>query len=522
MACAEEKAPEEPAYFNLSAESIKFGWKGEEVAVDIDTNEEWSVTSTLPDWLTIPARSESQIVLRASMNDEEEARAYHLVLATEADKHILAVAQAARSRLNFVGQKEYRLDAEERILSVGIEQNVSFNVTYTDGGEEWISNSSKPTGLFPGNGSFQVDSDSLRLTISQNQSKEARSSQVIIYNKEHGLADTLLICQAQGASQQYHDGEYCVLQQATRGSVNLVVMGDGFTAKDLGTGGYYEQCIKEAVEHFFSIEPYHSHRDFFNVYMVVAESESEGIGEKNSLGLTTSHTKFDTAFGSGTEIVCDNELIFEYAYKVPGLSAEEPITAIVVLNSDRYAGTAYLYEDGNAIALCPMSKEESPNDFEGIVHHEAGGHAFAFLCDEYVYNNETMPDDRKNRIKEWQALGFQMNLDFTSDCTQILWKDFIGLPQYSHVGAYEGGYEYSYGVWRPEQNSCMNNNIPYYNTQSRYCIVKRIMELSGIDYTVADFIATDHVEAPDAATRAIPSGTVFRPLGSPILVSPNK
>ena len=61
---------------------------------------------------------------------------------------------------------------------------------------------------------------------------------------------------------------------------------------------------------------------------------------------------------------------------------------------------------------------------------------------------------------EGTAFGFQLNLDFTSDLSGILWKDFVGLPDYPEVGAYKGGSQYQYGVWRSEENSCMNNNIP--------------------------------------------------------------
>lgn len=51
------------------------------------------------------------------------------------------------------------------------------------------------------------------------------------------------------------------------------------------------------------------------------------------------------------------------------------------------------------------------------------------------------------------------------------------------------------GVYRSEQNSCMNNDIPYYSTISRYEIYKRIMEYAGQSWSLEDFIANDVVEA---------------------------
>lgn len=109
-----------------------------------------------------------------------------------------------------------------------------------------------------------------------------------------------------------------------------------------------------------------------------------------------------------------------------------------------------------------------------------------------------------------------MNLDFTNDTSAILWKDFIGTDKYEMVGAYEGGFEYQYGVWRPEENSCMNNNIPYFNAQSRWCITKRIMELSDIQYNIQKFMEDDQIP-PIARTKSVVSPD-SKPLGSPILI----
>lgn len=197
-----------------------------------------------------------------------------------------------------------------------------------------------------------------------------------------------------------------------------------------------------------------------------------------------------------------------------------PLTVVMPLNSTKYAGTAYLFGDGNSIAMCPMSEETPPNDFEGIVHHEAGGHGFAFLCDEYVYYKQRIPQSRINDIKEWQKSGFQMNLDFTNNPEEILWKDFIGLEKYGMVGIFEGGYEYCYGVWRCEENSCMNNNVPYYNAQSRWLIVKRIMQLAGIEYSFEDFIRDD-ITDNDYGSRGSMAGSGLNsaePLAPPVLM----
>ena len=106
-----------------------------------------------------------------------------------------------------------------------------------------------------------------------------------------------------------------------------------------------------------------------------------------------------------------------------------------------------------------------PYDFEALIHHEVGGHAFGRLGDEYRYYG-VIPSKDKERLKLWQSYGFYPNLDLTNDLTQILWADFTKIPKYAYVGAFEGGFLYNYGVWRPEYLSCMENNIPYFNVRA--------------------------------------------------------
>ena len=42
-------------------------------------------------------------------------------------------------------------------------------------------------------------------------------------------------------------------------------------------------------------------------------------------------------------------------------------------------------------------------------------------------------------------------------------------------------------------NSCMNSRIPYYNTISRYEIMRRIMEHSGEAFSMDFFIENDEL-----------------------------
>ena len=60
---------------------------------------------------------------------------------------------------------------------------------------------------------------------------------------------------------------------------------------------------------------------------------------------------------------------------------------------------------------------------------------------------------------------------------------------------------HSRGVYRSEQNSCMNNDIPYYSTISRMSIVKRIKQYAGESFSYEDFKANDVISS-EVTTRS--------------------
>lgn len=412
--------------------------------------------------------------------------------------------------LTIIEDRIQKIDFFPNTIKISINSNIDFSITISEK-EEWIKISNGFSATQQTKGFYLKNI--ITLEISENPTKEERIANVIISNQTYNLSDTLTIIQSGNPNEYYSDGSYKQLQKATKGNgVNLVFMGDGFTKEHLTINGQYEEIMKKAVEYFFSIEPFNSYRDFFTIYMMATESKEEGVNNEN--GNKQVNNKFQSTFGDGASISCNDDLCFEYARKIKELQPDKPITIIMPLNSNKYAGTTYLYANGNSIALCPISTEESPNDFEGLVHHEAGGHGFGFLCDEYVYYNRFIPEIRKQEVREWQQLGFQMNIDFTNNLSEILWKDFIGIGKYNHVSAYEGGYEYQYGIWRPEENSCMNDNIPYFNVQSRWSIAQRIMKLAGItDFSVNEFIANDNVPPYIPSRSAIKD---MPPLGQPV------
>ncbi|MDO5442530.1 MAG: M64 family metallopeptidase [Bacteroidia bacterium] len=284
------------------------------------------------------------------------------------------------------------------------------------------------------------------------------------------------------------DGEVLTLQKASRGKgINLVFMGDAYVDKDMNAGGHYETMMMSAMDEFFAVEPYKSYKDRFNVYAVKVVSRNCTIGD----GMSTALGAYQN---QGRALTGDVDKAIEYALKVPSINSNKNLTvAVLVNNYSGGASTTSISGYNSGIAFI-STYNDIADDYGPIVRHEAGGHGFAHLADEYDDNHDKSPSDseiqRNNR--EYEELGWWANVDFTSDPERIRWSHMLKDDRYkSSVGIYEGGLTYGHGVWRPTEDSIMKTNDGVFNAPSREAIFKRIMTLSGEDYSFEKFAAYD-------------------------------
>lgn len=285
------------------------------------------------------------------------------------------------------------------------------------------------------------------------------------------------------------DGQVLTLQKASVGKgINIVFMGDGYTDKDMGNGGLYEKLMKEAMDEFFAIEPYKTFRNRFNVYAVKVVSKNGRIGEGYS-------TALGTTFANGTEVIGDLNKCYEYALKVPEITSTENLLIPVMVNTRRNAGTARMSDTLQSSVAFFASFGNLAESFGGILRHEAGGHGFAFLADEYSSYDTTVPKEIiADYQQKFEKYGWYANVDFTSDPEKVHWSAFLSDDRYKdEVGIFEGGALYSKGVWRPTQNSMMNEDAEYFNAPSRWAIYQRIMKLSGEECSFEKFLEYDKV-----------------------------
>lgn len=295
---------------------------------------------------------------------------------------------------------------------------------------------------------------------------------------------------------EYGDGDVMTLNTATKGNgVDLVFLADCYDAKDIATEAYLND-VKEAYGYYFDVEPYKTYKDYFNVYLVFGESDDSGMGTVN----TVKDAKFGSQY-SLEGISPDFATCYEYAAKADSDIVPSQTLIVMVENTTEYGGICYMWGDGSAIACCPKSADAYPYDFRGIVQHEAGGHGFGKLADEYIYHNAFIQScdctccSHVSEFEGGKGLGWYRNLELTGDVNEVGWSHMIFHPQYSNVvDVYEGGYFHSRGVYRSEPTSCMNNNIPYYSAISRQAIVERIMEYAGETFDLESFYALDSDE----------------------------
>ena len=316
-------------------------------------------------------------------------------------------------------------------------------------------------------------------------------------------------CSVSQYGYEYGEDEWITLQKATKGNnggINIVLLGDGFSAKDIASGKYLTD-IKQEVEYFFGIEPYKTYRDYFNIYTAIPLSTESGVGTVN----TIRYNRFNTTFTGGVGLKADYDEVFDYALGAPTVNKSNLNQTLIIMvpNSTDYGGICQMWEDGSAIAFCPQSTYGYPLDTRGVIQHEAGGHGFGKLGDEYIYHNafiDFCDCTCCGHVLEFngaKSLGWYDNLELTGKMHSVGWSHLIFDDRYSDiVDIYEGGYMHNRGVFRSEPNSCMNNDIPYYSTISRESIVKRIKAYAGETYSFEDFVKNDKRDAGIVESRA--------------------
>lgn len=437
------------------------------------------------------------------------------------------------------GQDVYPVPAAGGAFTLDYQTNLTgpFTLLTADGNSvDWVQTAPE---------SRTMQNGELTLQVAKNPYDNERSAQLILQGTDENGAtvssNTFTLTQAArsvGTSQSMADDKQVYqLQTHSEGNgVPLVLMGDGFLDTDISSG-YYEQAMQQAMENLFTEEPYRSLRDLFDVWMVTAVSRNNAFTSGYS---TAFSSQVDALNGNAnsTLIAGDDEKVMAYAQLVPELATNpdlfEEALCIVVLNSTVYAGTCWFgFNNAGqvmefAVCYCPMIYGLEDDMFRRVLCHEAGGHGFAKLMDEYSYQEMgAMPESEIQTHQTWQEeLGWAMNVDFTPNSQEVVWSRFLyderyqGADAYGEtLGIYQGACTYWSGAYRPTNESMMRSNKNGFNAPSREAIYKRIMKLAYGDnwnYDYEEFVAFDQAHLPQPVgtqTKAADGGT--KPFAAP-------
>lgn len=523
-------------FINISPESLSFSNMGEEKSFTVTANCQWSINTTdLPSWITS-------------------------VTPTEGDSDAtVTVATSANTNRKDTNTHQLRIEYSTSYTSIALYQEPAPNIPPTAAVPEEPADNATGVSivpLFKWQESTDQEGDSITYTVmcstdgtnwwtlytgAENEFKctTALTPDTQYFYKiisddgcNDGTTESEVYTFTTGQKDAYQDGEYEEYMVSSKPNpIVLVFTGDGYIAEDHKYAGAFDEDIETAIEALFAIEPYKSYRDYFTVYKLAAYSQERGTD--NVASGTYSETVYSTKIegGNSTGIECDYDAVFAKATKIPGVK-EEGLTVCVVINYDFYAGTCSMwfkedYTKNSSIAMITKNETNYPGDymtkFENTVRHELGGHGFAFLFDEYFYpeNGAATQADRDDLENLQDNYNVGLNLSATSERTLVPWARFFDTEGYSHVGIYDGGYTFMRGIWRSEYMSCMIDNREYFNSQSRYLIVKRILDMCGEEFTFETFLAKD-IEKTDntgyaAYTRSRVPFEAAKPLAPPVI-----
>jgi hypothetical protein len=386
----------------------------------------------------------------------------------------------------------------------------------TSGDVDWIGGdavldvtSNLGAGTLMQTGGTSVSFDNAKVfTFGENTGGE-RTANVqfsVMSNSVTYYKDIVLTQKAKGSALSrtyYRNGQKVVLNQANASGCsnyfNIVILGDGYKKKDLAQGGKFERSARSAMDSFFAIEPYKTFKDRFNVYMVAYESEEEGTDVRSS-GITK-NTYFNSYCqgGGNTAAYIDGADKVVNAVKAAVGSSDAIFyrsIAILLLNTDEQAGsTGYPFRDYKSgfangyasFAIAVLAANSIGTN--GLVKHEAGGHAFGRLADEYYSGSNTASSANKSDLANWHAKGWYWNVTSSSSYYKFTSSAYSS----SEVGLIEGAWGYAYGMYRPTAGGMMEGSTGVFNAPSRHAIYHRIItESEGANaYSWSKFLEYD-------------------------------
>lgn len=329
------------------------------------------------------------------------------------------------------------------------------------------------------------------LTVEANEGAQRSAYVVFTIRNNWNITYTKSVAITQKATgtpideSRYHQTKGKVeLQAASAGltPLNIVIVGDGYQKKDLLKGGKFERSARSAMDAFFGVEPYKSFRDRFRVMMVAYESDDEGISLQ---GGEPKNTYFNSYYKGGgdtyvnlsggnyeavktvvqSDLGWSDDATYYRTIVIMLINTDAGIGSNAPLHRDSYSGSADLGEPYASMAFSMVAANNT--ETSNLIRHEAGGHAFGRLGDEYP--GKTWDSE----VNDMHKIGWYRNITVNKSLWN--WDEFI-LAGYEDVTYYQPNSSY----WCPidhanNNNSIMYNNLNKFNAPCRRIIYERII-----------------------------------------------
>lgn len=363
--------------------------------------------------------------------------------------------------------------------------------------------------------------------------------------------------------------------------VTIAIIPEGFTQPEMPK---YEMLAKAATNTLFSVEPFKTYKNYFNVYILKVASNAsgaritDGTAEEKTRDCYFESTWGKDSYLGANAMQANSDKIFNFVSAncpdIGSIHTIDEVPVLMIINDSRYGGINWTSPEGRAYCMAPYTDEgdalswpypileaqddENPasptittpearyselgitpaisnvGNWLNIMVHEFGGHCFSRLNDEYWYDSDKSAVTTLASYTWPVPFGLNVSATYsnpgkseTTDGWQFLLDGKTSLaaqnPLYSRIGVYQGGDVSVHNRWRSERISCMIDNRFYFSTFQRWLIVKRIMQLSGSSFNAKSFWENDNPTDPNRDIVASPvmmQGNPVPPRPVPLLPPP--
>jgi hypothetical protein len=205
-----------------------------------------------------------------------------------------------------------------------------------------------------------------------------------------------------------NDNQYKTIPVVARGnphtSVDLVILAEGYQNEEQDT---FSNDLKYFTELLFTVEPFKSNKEKFNVHGIFSPSKESGTDEprqgiyKNTI-LNSSFNTFDT----------DRYCLADDNKEIRDMAAGVPYDIILIMiNSNRYGGGG-IYNWQTVFTNRSLWRDY-------VFLHEFG-HGFAGLADEYFTSSVAYLDINTPGVEPLEA-----NITASTDPDKVKWKEYL-------------------------------------------------------------------------------------------------